>query len=178
MLMSQWLLHRVLTFPSLWTLNKQHFFTPCPTALCTMRWSQGSLNVIHSIMSPYISSFYELSEFFLSLVLCLSLFTHAVHQWNQSYFMPSPPSTTCFCTKRGPRWRCVLLMACRGWFPYWKRVTPSSWPSPRTACSCCPTATRRAKWGEDLRSDIVVVVSTHFINTYTPYFLFLVSSSS
>ena len=82
----------------------------------------------------------------------------AVPQWNQSYFTPLPPCTTCCCTKKGLRWRCVLLMACSGWFRYWKRVTRSSWPSLLTVCSSCPMAIRRARWGKhlDILKDILV----------------------
>lgn len=90
-----------------------------------------------------ISSFYKIS---ISFLLCSVYLTHAVHPWSQSYFMPSPLSTTCCCIKKGPRWQCVSPTGCRGWFPYWRRVTLSSWPLPPTVCSSCLMATRRAKW--------------------------------
>lgn len=109
--------------------------------------------------------------FFPSLSLCL---THAVHQWNQSYFMPSPPSTTCCCTKRGPRWLCASPMACRGWFPYWKRAIPSFWPSLPTVCSSCPMATRRVRWGKNLNNGKeTLVVSSYLLHNHTSYFLLL-----
>lgn len=59
--------------------------------------------------------------------------------------MPLPHYTTCYCTRREPRWRCVWPMDCKGWFPFWKSPTQSSWPSPQTACSCFLTAIRRAR---------------------------------
>lgn len=65
--------------------------------------------------------------------------------WNLCSSTPSPRFTTCCCTRKELRWPFVWQMDCREWFPCWRRVTPSSWPSPQTVCSCCHTATRRAR---------------------------------
>ena len=66
--------------------------------------------------------------------------------WSRSFSTPSPRCTTCCSTRRVPRWRCAWQTGCRRWCPCSTRTTPSSWPSPPTACSSWPTATRRARW--------------------------------
>lgn len=53
--------------------------------------------------------------------------------------------TTCCSTRKAPRWRCAWRTGCRRWCPCSTRTTPSSWPSPPTACSSWPMATRRAR---------------------------------
>lgn len=68
--------------------------------------------------------------------------------WSRSCSMPSPHCTTCCSTRRVPRWQCAWQTGCRRWCPCSTRTTPSSWPSPPTACSSWPMATRRARWAE------------------------------
>lgn len=71
---------------------------------------------------------------------------HAARQWSRFYFTPSPPFTTCCCTRRELRWLCALPTASSGWSRCWRRATRSSWRSPQTVCSSCLTETRRARW--------------------------------
>ena len=83
--------------------------------------------------------------------------------WSRSCSMPSPRCTTCCSTRRVPRWQCAWQTDCRRWCPCSTRTTPSSWPSPPTACSSWPMATRRARWAEPYRPHTTICFLQFFL---------------